>query len=109
MVPNSTHLKDGQNEKFTKTTASGMGLLASCCPKSSGRPASHFAREETITVPDSKKTSVFANVDVSHDATPLLKTTDGKVVVVSDSGSDSFDQTMIDRLLEEQAHSHGSA
>jgi hypothetical protein len=84
-----------------------MGLIASCCPRE-GRPASHFAREETITVPESKK-SVFANVDITHDATPLLKTADGKVVVVSDSGSDSFDQAMIDRLLEEQAHSHGSA
>jgi hypothetical protein len=86
-----------------------MGLFASCCPRGENRPASHFAREETITVPESKKSSVFANVDISHDATPLLKTTDGKSVVVSDSGSDSFDQAMIDRLLEEQQHSHGSA
>jgi hypothetical protein len=84
-----------------------MGLVASCCPKSEARVPSHFAREETITVPESKKNAVFTNVEISHDATPLLKTADAKMVVVSESGSDSFDQAMIDRLLEEHAAGTG--
>jgi hypothetical protein len=86
-----------------------MGLVASCCPHQDLLPATHFVREETITVPESKKNSIFPNVDIAQDATPLLNVPDGKMIVVSDSDSDSFDQAMIDHMLDEHGNSHGSA
>jgi hypothetical protein len=82
-----------------------MGIISSCCPKRGPASVSPFTREEVITVPDIKKSSVFASAEAPRDGVPLLQQSGDKMVAITDSDSDDFDPAMIEKLMKENPDS----
>ena len=88
-----------------------MGVLASCCDASFFERRefnTDYRNEEVFVTGDAQKGTMFFSSDVAQESTPLMKTSDMKMVVMSDSSSNSFDQEMIDKLMAEGDNSDES-
>lgn len=88
-----------------------MGAFMSCCDMlfaEERERESHYHNEDMFATGDAQKGTMFFNADPHHDSAPLLKTSDMKMVVMSDSSSASFDQEMIDKLMAEGDNSDES-
>ena len=87
------------------------GCLSCLLDRFSARdaPNGDLRSEERLPVGDSRRSGIFVNSETAQDATPLLKTSEMKMVMISDSSSGSFDQEMIDKLLKEVEGSEDSA